>query len=109
MAAIAKNISFQERLMRIEAEQRARAVPAPAESELPRFIGTLVLRIIAVMPVWLVLLKAVLIWQMGLAGYGARLATIDAHGFAGQVVRLAMQPDAFTLALARLIASASGF
>lgn len=108
MAAIATSAGFQERIRRIEAAQRAKAQAVPAESELLQVFGHACLRLAVVMPVWLVLLKAALIWQMGIAGYTARLATIDADGIAGQAARLVMQPDAVTQVLTRMIAAIGG-
>lgn len=109
MAAMARRISFEERLQRIELQQRAKAAPARADGDVSRHVGQVLLRLVVVAPVWLLLLKAALIVQMGMTGYLARLATIDADGVAGQIARLVMQPDPLSLALTRVIGLFPGF
>lgn len=105
MAEISQNQSFHERLRAFEA-QHARKRASEGRPRLSRAIALMFLRLVAVLPVWLVLLKGVTIARMGVPGYQDRLAELSAGGGMGELAMLAMQLDVFSLTVSRIISGA---
>lgn len=102
MADLSQNLSFHERLRALEAQHaRKRDAGRPTVS---RAIALMFLRLVAVLPVWLVVLKGLTISRMGVSGYEARVAELSAGGNLGELATLAMQLDVFSLTVARIIA-----
>lgn len=105
MAEIMQNQSFHERLRAFEA-QHARKREAEGRPRLGRALALMFLRLVAVLPVWLVLLKGVTIARMGVPGYMDRLAELSAGGGMGELAMMAMQVDILSLTVARIILGA---
>jgi hypothetical protein len=105
MAEITQNQSFHARLRAFEA-QHARKRAAEGRPRLSRVVALTFLRLVAVLPVWLVLLKGVTLARMGVPGYQDRLAELSSGGGMGELAMMAMQIDILSLTVARIILGA---
>jgi hypothetical protein len=106
MTDIPQNLDFHERLRRLEAQNRA--ATAAESPGFARRLSLIFLRLVAVMPVWLVLLKGLIMAHMGVADYAARLSALAINGNIPQGALALLRPDPFSLVVTQVLGRVVG-
>jgi len=100
-----QQLSFNQRLNLIEAQRRA-GETQPATRQLA--VGRAVMRFVAVMPVWVVVVKGAAMAFLGDATYLHRVAELYEAGGIGRHMANILAPDPLSFGLAGLLAGLPG-
>ncbi len=101
MSDVDKPLDFHTRLRRIEAEHRRQK--AAEDRSYARSLSLTFLRLVAVLPVWLIVLKGLIMAQVGVAAYGAQVAVLASESALPDVALALLRPDPFSLTVMRLL------